>query len=325
MSSEKTEKSRGVCHYLEIISKEIEMLKSSNATDEDKLIIVYRGESRDYGNTRLMPSLFRKSEYVEKEKYLYELLTDYNVIHEESMGNIGKAIQAQHYVSVSRMLDITYNVLTALFFACDSKSNLTEDAYLYIFGFPYHFSPHSQYIEDYYNSYLIDKKVMYSKNFKVVTSSFANERISAQRGGFIFFPGKVFNPINEMYYRRVKISNKDKKQILAELKELFDVDRFYVFPEIENRADYAKDRFDTQEYRGKEFCVKSEIDYAIERIKYENLVKINQGINQINRKRWLRKEREDLQQYMNSVKEELTDFENCKRNVADFFEYLELI
>lgn len=52
--------------YIGEILKTVKMLKKR----DPKCNIAYRGESRDYGKTKLMPSIFRDASYVEKERKL---------------------------------------------------------------------------------------------------------------------------------------------------------------------------------------------------------------------------------------------------------------
>lgn len=311
---------RKLITYLDSISEAINKLKTESIAGSDNIITVFRGEAEDYKRTKLMPSLFRNPGYVKKEKYLFELLEDYDVVHEGQERYVIKAIQAQHYVSISRMLDVTYNVLPALYFACESLSE--KDALLYVFCFPKHFSPHSKYVEDFYCNMLNSNENVYSRNFKVVTSNFANERVYAQRGGFIFFPGKEFVPISEIYYKAIPINHEDKKEIMQDLKEMFDVDKFFIFPEIQNRAAYVKDKFVNQEYDSKKFGIESEIDSAFERIMYETKMKKVKGIEIIERKRWLRKEKADLYAYFQSVD---GIGEKYNHMIEDFFAIAEIM
>ena len=81
---------------------------------DSKCNIAFRGESKDHGKTKLMPSIFRNSSYVEKEKKLFQLLKDYGVT-EENASQTNVLIEAQHYVEISRALDITFSVISALF------------------------------------------------------------------------------------------------------------------------------------------------------------------------------------------------------------------
>ena len=160
-------------------------------------LVAFRGEPKDYGETKLMPSLFRDKSYVAKEAHLFELFCDYSIVG-PGASNIEKAIETQHYASISRMLDISFDLLVALYFACAHPGE--HDGYVYIFAFPEYYSPHSKYVEEFYTNVLEGKHIAYSRNFKVFSHSFVNDRIKAQKGGFIFFPGREFYPINSCYY-----------------------------------------------------------------------------------------------------------------------------
>ncbi len=289
--------------YLEEVDKKIELLIQRNGTNElDSFLFAFRGESRDYGRTKLMPSLFRDSSYVSKEKYLFELLSDYGVIEEEKNRNIEKAIEAQHYISISRMLDITFSILPALYFACSSEKNKQKDGRVFIFLFPEHYSPHSKYIENFYTAMLHGKDVAYSKNFKVVSHSYSNDRIKAQNGGFIFFQGKEFSPISEIYYEKISIDKEDKEIILKELNFLFNINEATIYPEKENKAKLVEQKFKKGKYREKNLTVSAEIHTYFERIQYECNIykkKLGSDFDRILYLRKLRKEKDDLLTYLN--------------------------
>lgn len=300
--------------YLDEVNNKIELLLQRNGKkDQNGILIAFRGESKDYGRTKLMPSLFRDNSYVAKEKYLFELLSDYGVIGEEKIRNIEKAIEAQHYVAISRMLDITFNILPALYFACSSEGNKEEEGKIYIFLFSEHYSPHSKYIESFYTEMLEGKNIAYSKNFKVVSHSYSNDRIKAQNGGFIFFQGKEFSPINDIYYETININQDDKIIILKELNLLFSINEATIYPDKEKKAKLAEQKFKKGIYKDKELTVSAEIHTYFERINYECIMykkKKNGVFNKKGYLRKLRKEKEDLLTYIY-----LNNFEE-KNNVA---------
>ncbi|WP_143750824.1 FRG domain-containing protein [Clostridium merdae] len=180
-----------ISSYINLIRKEIEGLKLNHSQYFDAgILVAFRGEPSDYGQKKLMPSLFRNLEYLKKEHHLFELLCDFNFVSNNS-SNIEKAIEAQHYTAISRMLDISFNSLVALYFACENKANENNNGYIFIFAFPEHYSPHSKYIEDFYTYMLDGRHIPYSKNFKVFSHSYSNDRIKAQKGGFIFFQARI--------------------------------------------------------------------------------------------------------------------------------------
>ena len=64
--------------YIEKIQETLEKIENFQRkhTDE-KILVAFRGEPRDYKKTKLMPSIFRSSETLNKESYLFELMSDY--------------------------------------------------------------------------------------------------------------------------------------------------------------------------------------------------------------------------------------------------------
>ena len=135
--------------YIEKIQETLEKIENFQRkhTDE-KILVAFRGEPRDYKKTKLMPSIFRSSETLNKESYLFELMSDYGMLEFDKNRSIDKAIESQHYLAISRMLDITFSILPALYFACSNEEDMSEDGVLYVFCFPEHYSPHSAYLED---------------------------------------------------------------------------------------------------------------------------------------------------------------------------------
>ncbi|MFR1296181.1 MAG: FRG domain-containing protein [Coprobacillus cateniformis] len=122
--------------YLAKIGECIDRLEKSYYEHYDKkILIAFRGESRNFENTKLMPSMFRESEYIYKENYLFDLFCDLGLIKDNDKW-IDKATDTQHYAALSRMLDITFDCLVALYFTCKYDENsLNKDGYLYVFGF----------------------------------------------------------------------------------------------------------------------------------------------------------------------------------------------
>lgn len=298
-----------IVKYMEEIARKTMLIEENNKRiNNNNVLLAYRGEPKDYGRTKLMPSLFRNPEHVSKEKYLFELLGDYNVINQDKNRYIEKAIEAQHFVAISRALDITFSILPALFFAC--QSNINENGILYIFGFPKHFSPHSKYIEDVYKNILEDRISIYDKNFRVMTHSRYNERILAQSGGFIFFPGRKHYPINKLYYEEVIIKCEHKKYILQELQDYFDINEAKLFPDKNNDAKTVKKIFtDARIYDEQNIIsVENEINYFFDRIDYElEMMRIVCDLSEEKLLRILRKEKEDLLFFLSRLEKEEID------------------
>lgn len=302
-------------YITQIKEKVAELSSRHRAFLKTEPLIAFRGESNDYGDTKLTPSLFRDSSYVAKESHLFELFCDYNIVDPKA-SNIEKAIETQHYASISRMLDISFDVLVALYFACTHPDE--HDGYVYVFAFPEHYSPHSKYIEEFYTNVLEGKHIAYSRNFKVFSHSVTNDRIKAQKGGFIFFPGKEFHPINDCYYERILISKNHKREILEDLEALFQITKATLFPEKDKVAEIITNKFKGNIYTTKSVSLENEIESFFSRIDYELKILHLKGKTADKKRvmRWLCKEQDDLinytEQQISSHISELTDAEQEK-------------
>ena len=262
-----------VSSYLDKITEEIEFLQKKHYKKYDsRALIAFRGEPRDFMDTKLMPSIFREPPLISKEKHLFELFCDYELI-EHNKRNIDKAIETQHYASISRMLDVTFNAAVALYFAC---SNNEDDGFVYVFCFPKYYSPHSNYIEDFYTDILKSKEIKtYFKNFKVFSHTYSNDRIKAQSGGFIFFPGDTYSPINHIYYKRIEIKKEDKEKILEELDVIFHINKARLFPEKDKIVEIIINA--NNKLIGKIYDIKTNEEYTNFRVEnlgsFSNIVK----------------------------------------------------
>lgn len=303
--------------------KELENINKRLTGNIDGLLFAYRGEEMDFGESRLTPSIFRNNGFVQKEVSLFEKLEDYNVVNSDRY--IDKMIDAQHYVAVSRSLDITFNVLVALYFACyqsPGNEQKYEDGALYVFCFPNYVSPHSLQIEELYQIILGKKEgKILDKNFKVISHAMNNDRIIAQNGGFIFFPGKKKYMISDVYYEKILINQDDKKAILDELDILFGINKAKIFPEKELVAKYVKEQWiKSNECFMKDHKIENQIDEFVDRLKYELKLRFEkerikrpdqENEIRINNLRIIRKEFDDLKVFVNNVednkkREELT-------------------
>lgn len=92
----------------------------SSLTKDDNRSIFYRGHAN--ANYILRPSIMRTSGLQENESTLYhELLINCPEEFEKCNSHLEKLVKMQHYGLPTRLLDITRNLLVALFFACESQ------------------------------------------------------------------------------------------------------------------------------------------------------------------------------------------------------------
>lgn len=297
--------------YITKINEKLNDLEKANKrvlTDTNQLLFAYRGESKDFQESKLTPSIFRNTTYIHKEGYLYELLEDYGII--KTNRDFDKMIDAQHYIAISRGLDISFNLLVSLYFSCIDIDCREEDGVIYVFAFPKYVSPHSKYLDDFYENILCEDSPMTipDKNFKVISHSKNNKRIIAQNGGFIFFPGSNAFQLPDIYYRQVTIKAKDKEKILKELDKLFGINTAKLFPEKNYIAEHVKELFNKKRnYNNKSLTIENQVleyinrlDYELELEKYRLLKEEKKTANDTNLRlsRIIRKEHNDLKSYI---------------------------
>ena len=90
------------------------------ADNKEKLF--FRGHSNV--SYQLIPSVFRKKEWIENEKLMYQELqincaNDFSHIE----GHLATLAEMQHYGLPTRLLDVTQNPLVALYFACEGADS----------------------------------------------------------------------------------------------------------------------------------------------------------------------------------------------------------
>lgn len=285
------------------IYDEINNLKINFPYSNQEFTYCFRGEAKDYGNTKLTPTLFREKLLGDKlpDKELINLITDYKIADSEQLQSLSKAIEGQHFLALSRLLDITFSILPAIFFAASSKKE--EDGYVYIFRFPKTYSPSSSYIVEYYEQLIGDKIFPYYHNFKVLSHTQSNNRIKSQSGGFILFPGTKMKNISENYYGKVVVKSDEKSGILEELDNYFNINESTIYPEKDKKSDLIKKRLylisnDTIKVEEGNKFYKSEVMEALERIKFEIVGLLNSGRQKKEILRILRREERDLLSYI---------------------------
>ncbi len=119
---------------LQLLIKSEESIRAKSKKKE-QVRFFYRGESEDYGKTRLTPSVFRGNN--EKLGY-FDALTHFPQEF-SGLSNLSKLAKMQHYTYPTRLLDLTTNPLVALWFACSDYSRYggtsklkSKDGYFYI-------------------------------------------------------------------------------------------------------------------------------------------------------------------------------------------------
>lgn len=140
----------------------------------------------------------------------------------------------QHYGVPTRLLDWSTDVLTSLFFACNSEDDKTEDGAFFICD---------------YNDYPIfsdyDCKINQYQELSFVNTSIINPRLRAQSGcfmlwghapldrnkttdGYDLWEYKKANK-RDLFLKKLRIPYKSKPKVLNELKEIFSISENNLF------------------------------------------------------------------------------------------------
>lgn len=249
-----------------------------SAAEAEKYILAYRGEPEQYA-TRCRPGLFRSTalegnEYFEKS--LFDVMRQNKVTSDKNY--LENAIDAQHGEFPSRLLDVSYNCLTALYFAVTPYYRKKEDEYdgkdgmVYIFFIDEIFGPTAQNINDNYDAIINRSRnwpqaAIFQKNHKFIDHIKLNSRITAQQGAFILFQGDEPEDLPNCLYCGIRIPGGAKKTIRGELKRLFGIHTGSIYPEVMN---LVKELTDRSGYLNSEsFTLKTELRLVTEKLKRE--------------------------------------------------------
>lgn len=261
-----------VSDYIQRVSDYIEARK------EDRHFFVYRGEPELYPSP-CRPGLFRMSTLTENpffEKNLFHTMRQNKLTGDRSY--LENAIDAQHGEFPSRLLDVSYNCLTALYFAVTPYYHKAEDALddrdgrVFVFFLDEIFSPSAENINENYNAVINrdcpwSQEFLFRKNHKFVDYTKINSRIVAQQGGFILFQGDAAEELPKRLYYGITIPGDAKPRLRAELKELFGIHTGSIYPEVINLVKELtgkSGRMNTQA-----FTCENELRYTLEQLRRE--------------------------------------------------------
>lgn len=207
-----------VSEYLEHLQT-IEKMPISTSTVG--CFTLFRGQANS--NWDLIPSLYRENLFKVESLMLTEL--KHICPNEFGENRFDNLVKLQHYGMPTRLLDTTTNPLVALYFACESESEMDKDGVVYIFpNMPVSWSTDAlielimDYVYEYYPCGLhLEKMLEVSKEkYKNVTHrlmpedihallhyltipafavmpSKSNDRVEAQDGAFLICGMKLLN------------------------------------------------------------------------------------------------------------------------------------
>lgn len=121
----------------EVLQKEVndiqEFVKeilNFNIDNDD--VLYFRGEGRDYKETALQPSIYRNPKHLENEHCIYreiQRFNDYEFTVDKSA--FDRLSRMQHYTTLTRLIDLSEDALTALHFAISTRQ-CSDDAVVYV-------------------------------------------------------------------------------------------------------------------------------------------------------------------------------------------------
>lgn len=98
-------------------------------------LLVFRGEKKDYGQTALVPHVYRDS-YLRSEDIIYRESQRFNDAEFNSdIGVFDRLSRIQHYKAPTRLIDVSEDLFSSMYFAIGEKDIAadTNDAIVYIF------------------------------------------------------------------------------------------------------------------------------------------------------------------------------------------------
>ena len=259
-----------VADYIERVNQYISI--------DTKSISVYRGEPKKYSKP-CVPNIYRDNLLKENklfEKSLFDAMRQTRLTGEKRY--LDNAIDAQHGEFPSRLLDVTYNCLTALYFAVTPYYHRPENDYdeedgmVYVFHVDEMFSPSGENTNQYYNAIISHDPAwmdcpLFEKNHKFIDHVKMTDRIIAQQGAFILFQGSSPEELPCYSYSGMTIPGGSKPQIRQELKQLFGIHTGSIYPETVNLVEEMKEK--SAHLNMKKLSMENELNYALNQLEQE--------------------------------------------------------
>lgn len=220
---------------------------------DDNWFMVYRGETEEY-STPCIPTIYRGFALKQNAHYetnMFMAMRQNNISSSDDY--LHNAIDAQHDGFPSRLLDVTYNSLIALYFAVtpyyykDEKDSDGKDGIVYVFKFDEAYSPEAKNTKDIYAKALEGDSNIYNASFLshhhiLIDHCKQNKRIIAQQGAFILFTGETPVPVPHYKMCGIRIAHNAKEKIRDELRFMFGIYTGSVYPEVELMQEEVKAR-----------------------------------------------------------------------------------
>lgn len=261
---------QNVADYIGRVNQYLQMQPNS--------VFVYRGEPQIYEKP-CVPNLYRDGILGENcffEKSLFDAMRQNRLTKE--FRYLDNAIDAQHGEFPSRLLDVSYNCLTALYFAVTPYYHKPETYYdeedgaVYVFFIDEMFSPSGENTNKYYDAIInhnpswIDQ-TLFEKNHKFIDHVKLSDRIIAQQGAFILFQGTGLEELPQYMYCGITIPGANKAKMRQELKQMFGIHTGSIYPETVNLVGEMRDK--SSRLNTKCFSMENELEYVLKQLEKE--------------------------------------------------------
>lgn len=283
-------------------------------------LLVYRGEPEIYDKP-CRPNIFRKNVLNGNrffEKNLFDTMRQNKLTGEKRY--LDNAIDAQHGEFPSRLLDVSYNCLVALYFAVTPYYHQEEtfldkkDGMVYLFFIDKIFSPSAGNTNDSYETIINRDQEWYLNNtifwnnHKFIDHAKLNSRIIAQQGAFILFPGEEPESLPKYMYCGVRIPGEAKAAIRQELNLLFGIHTGSIYPEIINLVRELSGK--SRRLNTEEFNCRNELQYALEQMEKELVYYLDYAIE--------RKKHDKIDQILVYIERRINHY---RRGMLEFLQY----
>lgn len=266
--------------YIDMLLKNKKVFEKYNV--DSRLKIMFRGHS-DSEFCWFSPSIFRNNNLQKEEEMVNELRQIAPQEFAKCSTQLERLVKMQHYGLPTRLLDVTFNPLVALYFACCNNQDKYGIVYTIVEYVHFPDEPEinrnallstytgssSKELAEHFNidSCLIkpdgtpDREFLrgfFGESYYAVIPPLNNVRIQRQQGAFLLFGLKIEeqgNPFQKEAFcinPPCKIGNNiingafippDWKKQILKDLDSMGINQAFLFPELEHQASYVKEKY----------------------------------------------------------------------------------